>query len=121
MQVRWRGTRVPAVPLARLRLREGEHHQLRRHLSCGDVERRRGAAAILAPAHHANTAPSGPVHEMQILNVARAHITMGSEVQHPVGHFAAVENDPSHTEGTSMLFGDTKDSPSKLVGEVKGL
>ena len=77
-----------------------------------------GANDVVNPA--ARNDPSSPIHGMPILNVDQARSTIVMKRSMNPG-FAGIENELFYADRTAMLFGDAKDSLSKLVGEVKGL
>ncbi len=77
-----------------------------------------GANDVVNPA--ARNDPSSPIYGMPILNVDQARSTIVMKRSMNTG-FAGVENELFFADKTAMLFGDAKDSLSKLVGEVKGL
>jgi NAD(P) transhydrogenase subunit beta len=77
-----------------------------------------GANDVVNPA--AKTEPSAPIYGMPILNVdeARAVIFMKRSMR---PGFAGIENELLFDEKTSLLFGDAKDTMSKLLNAVKAL
>jgi NAD(P) transhydrogenase subunit beta len=75
-----------------------------------------GANDVINPA--ARNDPSSPIYGMPILNVdqARSIIVLKRSMK---SGFAGIENMLFHDPKTSMLFGDAKESLSKLIGAVK--
>jgi len=77
-----------------------------------------GANDVVNPA--ARNDASSPIYGMPILNVDQAKgIIVLKRSMNP--GFAGIENQLFYNEKTSMLFGDAKQSLTKLVAEVKGL
>ena len=77
-----------------------------------------GANDVVNPA--ARNDPSSPIHGMPILNVDQAQkIIVMKRSMNP--GFAGIENELFYNEKTSMLFGDAKQSLTRLVSEVKTL
>ena len=77
-----------------------------------------GANDVVNPAAR-NTATS-PIYGMPILDVDKArHILFLKRSLNP--GFAGVDNELFYNEKTLMLFGDARDSLTKLVSEVKNL
>jgi len=77
-----------------------------------------GANDVVNPA--ARTDKSSPIYGMPILDVDHAHnIIILKRSMRP--GYAGVDNELFYNPRTSMLFGDAKDSISKLVSEVKSL
>jgi NAD(P) transhydrogenase subunit beta len=75
-----------------------------------------GANDVTNPA--ARDDPSSPIYGMPILNVDQAQNVVVLKRSMKSG-FAGIENRLFHEPKTGMLFGDAKDSLSKLVGAVK--
>jgi NAD(P) transhydrogenase subunit beta len=77
-----------------------------------------GANDVVNPA--AKTTPGAPIYGMPILNAddARQIIFMKRSMR---PGFAGIENELLFDEKTSLLFGDAKDSMSKLLNAVKAL
>jgi NAD(P) transhydrogenase subunit beta len=75
-----------------------------------------GANDVTNPA--ARDDPSSPIYGMPILNVDHAQNIVVLKRSMKSG-FAGIENMLFHDPKTSMLFGDAKDSLSKLVAAVK--
>ena len=75
-----------------------------------------GANDVTNPA--ARDDPSSPIYGMPILNVDQAQNVVVLKRSMKSG-FAGIENRLFHEEKTAMLFGDAKDSLSKLVVAVK--
>jgi NAD(P) transhydrogenase subunit beta len=77
-----------------------------------------GANDVVNPA--ARNDASSPIYGMPILNVDQAKgIIVLKRSMNP--GFAGIENQLFYDEKTSMLFGDAKQSLTKLVAEVKSL
>jgi NAD(P) transhydrogenase subunit beta len=75
-----------------------------------------GANDVVNPA--AKHTPSSPLYGMPILDVDKAqNIIVMKRSMNP--GFAGIENDLFYRENTAMLFGDAKQSLSKLVQEIK--
>ena len=75
-----------------------------------------GANDVVNPAAH-NT-PGSPIYGMPILNVEQAkNIVFMKRSMRP--GFAGIDNDLLYDPKTIMLFGDAKDSLTKLVAAVK--
>jgi NAD(P) transhydrogenase subunit beta len=75
-----------------------------------------GANDVVNPS--ARTSPGSPIYGMPILNVDQArNIVFLKRSMRP--GFAGVDNDLLYDAKTVMLFGDAKDSLTKLVGAVK--
>jgi H+-translocating NAD(P) transhydrogenase subunit beta len=77
-----------------------------------------GANDVVNPA--ARTAPEAPIYGMPILNADQGHQIIFMKRSMRPG-FAGIENDLLFDEKTSLLFGDAKDSMSKLLNSVKAL
>jgi len=75
-----------------------------------------GANDVTNPAARSN--PDSPIYGMPILNVDQAQQVIVLKRSMKSG-FAGIENELFHMENTSMVFGDAKDSLSKLVAAVK--
>jgi len=75
-----------------------------------------GANDVTNPA--ARSDPSSPIYGMPILNVDQAKNVYVLKRGKGTG-FAGIENELFHNPKTSMLFGDAKESISKLIGAVK--
>ncbi len=75
-----------------------------------------GANDVTNPAARSN--PDSPIYGMPILNVDQAQQVIVLKRSMKSG-FAGIENELFHKENTSMLFGDAKESLSKLVAAVK--
>jgi NAD(P) transhydrogenase subunit beta len=77
-----------------------------------------GANDVVNPA--ARNDPASPIYGMPILNVDQAQkIIVMKRSMNP--GFAGIENELFYNEKTSMLFGDAKQSLTRLVTEVKSL
>jgi NAD(P) transhydrogenase subunit beta len=75
-----------------------------------------GANDVVNPA--ARSDRSSPIYGMPILNVDEAKQVIVMKRSMNPG-FAGIENDLFYRENTAMLFGDAKQSLSKLVQEIK--
>ncbi|MCL5674928.1 MAG: NAD(P)(+) transhydrogenase (Re/Si-specific) subunit beta [Candidatus Omnitrophica bacterium] len=75
-----------------------------------------GANDVVNPA--ARNSPGSPIYGMPILDVEQAKQTIVLKRSMNPG-FAGIENELFYKPNTRMLFGDAKDSVSKLVNEVK--
>jgi len=75
-----------------------------------------GANDVVNPAARNN--PNSPIYGMPILDVDNArHIIFLKRSMNP--GFAGIDNELFYNEKTFMLFGDARDSLTKLVNEVK--
>jgi NAD(P) transhydrogenase subunit beta len=77
-----------------------------------------GANDVVNPA--ARTDPSSPIYGMPILNVDHARSIIVLKRGMGSG-FAGIENELFYNPKTAMLFGDAKQSLTKLVQEIKAL
>jgi NAD(P) transhydrogenase subunit beta len=77
-----------------------------------------GANDVVNPA--AKTTPGAPIYGMPILNADEAKQIIFMKRSMRPG-FAGIENELLFDEKTSLLFGDAKDSMSKLLKAVEGL
>jgi NAD(P) transhydrogenase subunit beta len=77
-----------------------------------------GANDVVNPA--ARTTPSAPIYGMPILNADQAHQVVFLKRSMRPG-FAGIENDLLFEPGTTLLFGDAKDTLTKLLSAVKAL
>ena len=77
-----------------------------------------GANDVVNPA--ARNTPSAPIYGMPILNADQARQVIFMKRSMRPG-FAGIENELLFDERTSLLFGDAKDSMSKLLNAVKAL
>ena len=75
-----------------------------------------GANDVVNPA--ARTDKGSPIYGMPILNVDQAKQVIVLKRSMNPG-FAGIENDLFYRDNTAMLFGDAKQSLSKLVQEIK--
>jgi NAD(P) transhydrogenase subunit beta len=77
-----------------------------------------GANDVVNPA--ARSSPGSPIYGMPILDVDRAsHVVVLKRSMSP--GFAGIENELFTSPKTVMLFGDAKDSISRLIADVKTL
>jgi NAD(P) transhydrogenase subunit beta len=75
-----------------------------------------GANDVVNPA--AKNTPGSPIYGMPILNVDQAkNIVFMKRSMRP--GFAGIDNELLYDPKTTMLFGDAKDSLTKLVAAVK--
>lgn len=93
-----------------------EMEQINEDFSNTDVAIVVGANDVTNPA--ARDDPSSPIFGMPILNVDQARNVYVLKRGRGAG-FAGIENMLFHNPKTSMLFGDAKESLTKLVGAVK--
>ena len=77
-----------------------------------------GANDVVNPA--ARTTPGAPIYGMPILNADEAHQIIFMKRSMRPG-FAGIENELMFDPKTTLLFGDAKDSMSKLLNAVKSL
>ena len=75
-----------------------------------------GANDVVNPAARNN--PGSPIYGMPILNVEQAKQVIVLKRSMNPG-FSGIENELFYKENTRMLFGDARDSVSKLVNEIK--
>jgi hypothetical protein len=68
----------------------------------------------------AKTTPGAPIYGMPILEVAEAQQVVFLKRSMRPG-FAGIENELLHDPRTMLLFGDAKESLTKVVNSVKGL
>jgi NAD(P) transhydrogenase subunit beta len=77
-----------------------------------------GANDVVNPA--ARTTPGAPIYGMPILNVDQARQIVFMKRSMRPG-FAGIENELLFDPKTTLLFGDAKDTMSKLLSAVKAL
>jgi NAD(P) transhydrogenase subunit beta len=77
-----------------------------------------GANDVVNPA--ARTDPGAPIYGMPILEVADAQQVVFLKRSMRPG-FAGIENELLYDPKTSLLFGDAKESLTKVVAAVKNL
>src|ERR671936_1086013 len=77
-----------------------------------------GANDVVNPA--ARSDPASPIYGMPILNADQAHRVIVLKRSMSPG-FAGIENELFYSPKTSMLFGDARQSLTRLVHEVKNL
>ena len=77
-----------------------------------------GANDVVNPA--AKSSPGSPIYGMPILDVVQAQQVVFLKRSMRPG-FAGIENELLHDPKTTLLFGDAKDSLSKVLGAVKAL
>ncbi|MBO0845170.1 MAG: NAD(P)(+) transhydrogenase (Re/Si-specific) subunit beta [Nocardioides sp.] len=102
------------VPYEQLR----EMDQINGDFKDADVALVVGANDVVNPA--AKTTPGAPIYGMPILNADEARQIIFMKRSMRPG-FAGIENELLFDEKTSLLFGDAKDSMSKLLNAVKAL
>jgi NAD(P) transhydrogenase subunit beta len=77
-----------------------------------------GANDVVNPA--AETTPGAPIYGMPILHANQARQVVFMKRSMRPG-FAGIENELLYQPTTTLLFGDAKDTMSKLLGELKAL
>lgn len=77
-----------------------------------------GANDVVNPA--AKTTPSSPIYGMPILDVDESQAVVFLKRSMRPG-FAGIENELLYDPKTTLLFGDAKDSLTKLIGAVKAV
>jgi len=77
-----------------------------------------GANDVVNPA--AKTSPGAPIYGMPILEVSDAKQVVFLKRSMRPG-FAGIENELLYEPGTTLLFGDAKDSLTKVLAAVKAL
>ena len=77
-----------------------------------------GANDVVNPA--ARTTPSAPIYGMPILNVDEAQQVVFLKRSMRPG-FAGIENELLYDPRTTLLFGDAKESLSRLLSSLKSL
>jgi H+-translocating NAD(P) transhydrogenase subunit beta len=102
------------VPYEQLR----EMDEINPEFSATDVVLVVGANDVVNPA--AKSDPSAPIYGMPILDVSDADQVVFLKRSMRPG-FAGIENELLYDPKTSLLFGDAKESLTKVVGAVKGL
>ena len=95
-----------------------EMDEMNSEFANADVALLIGANDVVNPA--ARNDPSSPIYGMPILDVDHAKHVIVLKRSMNTG-FAGIENELFYNEKTSMLFGDAKNSLTKLVSEVKNL
>jgi len=93
-----------------------EMDQINNEFAHADVALVVGANDVVNPA--ARTDPSSPIYGMPILNVDQARTIIVLKRSMRPG-FAGIENELFHDPKTVMLFGDAKESLTKLTNAVK--
>jgi H+-translocating NAD(P) transhydrogenase subunit beta len=102
------------VPYERLREMEAANPELR----TADVALVVGANDVVNPA--AKTSPGSPIYGMPILDVDEARAVVFLKRSMRPG-FAGIGNELMYDPKTTLLFGDAKESLTKLVAAVKNL
>jgi NAD(P) transhydrogenase subunit beta len=77
-----------------------------------------GANDVVNPA--AKTDKGSPIYGMPVLNVDQARSVIVMKRGMSAG-FAGIENELFYADNTRMLFGDAKQTLTKLVTEVKSI
>ena len=77
-----------------------------------------GANDVVNPA--AKTSPGSPIYGMPILDVADAQQVIFLKRSMRPG-FAGIENELLYDDKTKMLFGDAKESLTKVLAAVKAM
>jgi NAD(P) transhydrogenase subunit beta len=77
-----------------------------------------GANDVVNPA--AETTPGAPIYSMPILHANQARQVVFMKRSMRPG-FACIENDLLYEPTTTLLFGDVKDTLSKLLAELKAI
>ena len=93
-----------------------EMEQINEDFAKTDVALVIGANDVTNPA--ARSDPGSPIYGMPILNVDQAQNIIVLKRSMKSG-FAGIENELFHDPKTTMLFGDAKDSLTRLIGAVK--
>ncbi len=93
-----------------------EMEQINDEFQQADVALVVGANDVVNPA--ARSDQSSPIYGMPILNVDKAHMVIVLKRSMRPG-FAGIENELFHEPNTVMLFGDAKDSLTKLTAAIK--
>ena len=75
-----------------------------------------GANDVVNPAARSDS--GSPIYGMPILNADKAKRVIVLKRSMATG-FAGIENELFYADNTSLLFGDAKDSLTKLIGEIK--
>jgi len=92
--------------------------QVNGEFAAADVALVVGANDVVNPA--ARTSPGAPIYGMPILNVDQAASVVFLKRSMRPG-FAGIENELLYDQRTTLLFGDAKDSLSKVLAAVKNL
>jgi len=95
-----------------------EMSEINSEFKTADVALVVGANDVVNPA--AKTTAGSPIYGMPILEVADARQVVFLKRSMRPG-FAGIENDLMYEPQTTLLFGDAKDSLTKVLGAVKGL
>jgi NAD(P) transhydrogenase subunit beta len=95
-----------------------EMDEINGEFSRTDVSLVIGANDVVNPA--ARDVPDSPIYGMPILNVDESHSIIVLKRSMNTG-FAGIDNPLFYNEKTALLFGDAKDSISKVVKEVEAL
>jgi H+-translocating NAD(P) transhydrogenase subunit beta len=95
-----------------------EMDEVNPELKTTDVALVVGANDVVNPA--ARTTPGAPIYGMPILDVDQAQQAVFLKRSMRPG-FAGIDNELLHDPRTTLLFGDAKESLTKVVAAVKGL
>ena len=95
-----------------------EMDEVNSELSSTDVALVVGANDVVNPA--AKTSPGSPIYGMPILTVGDAKAVVFLKRSMRPG-FAGIENELLYEPGTTLLFGDAKDSLTKVLQSLKSL
>jgi NAD(P) transhydrogenase subunit beta len=95
-----------------------EMDEVNPELKTTDVALVVGANDVVNPA--ARTTPGAPIYGMPILDVDQAQQVVFLKRSMRPG-FAGIDNELLHDPRTTLLFGDAKESLTKVVAAVKGL
>ena len=95
-----------------------EMDEVNSELSSTDVALVVGANDVVNPA--AKTSPGSPIYGMPILNVGDAKAVVFLKRSMRPG-FAGIENELLYEPGTTLLFGDAKDTLTKVLQSLKSL
>jgi NAD(P) transhydrogenase subunit beta len=95
-----------------------EMEQVNPELRTADVALVVGANDVVNPA--AKSTPGAPIYGMPILEVDQAQQVVFLKRSMRPG-FAGIENELLYEPQTTLLFGDAKDSLTKVLGAVKTL
>jgi NAD(P) transhydrogenase subunit beta len=95
-----------------------EMDEINGEFSRTDVSLVIGANDVVNPA--ARDVPDSPIYGMPILNVDESHSIIVLKRSMNTG-FAGIDNPLFYNDKTALLFGDAKDSISKVVKEVEAL
>jgi NAD(P) transhydrogenase subunit beta len=95
-----------------------EMEEINDEFATADVALVIGANDVVNPA--ARTDPASPIYGMPVLDADRAKSVIVMKRSMNAG-FAGIENELFYADNTRMLFGDAKQTLTKLVTEVKAI